>query len=56
LFCITASRDPFETADEETLLAFGRGHPALEYHMKAEFKWPSTEAPDEGDGPRPLSC
>ena len=44
---MATGRDPFETADEATLRAFGRGHPALEYLMQADLRWPSTESPED---------
>ena len=47
---LSTGRDPFE-ADEDTLLAFGRGHPALEYLMQVDFGWPSITVPLEEDEP-----
>jgi hypothetical protein len=35
-------RDPFDT-DEDTILAFGRGHPALEYLRATALEWPGIE-------------
>jgi predicted nucleic acid-binding Zn-ribbon protein len=40
---MAAWRDPFDTANEKTILAFGRGHPALEYLRDSALEWPGTQ-------------
>jgi hypothetical protein len=42
--------DPFESADNKTLLAFADGHPALEYLISSGFEWPIVLARN-GVGP-----
>lgn len=37
---LASGRDPFD--DEEALLTFGEGHPALEYLSGVGFDWPRT--------------
>ena len=43
LAAIVTGRDPFETDDEQLLLAFGRGHSSLEYLRNIAFGWPSID-------------
>jgi hypothetical protein len=51
---LVTSRDPFESGDEELLEAFARGHPALEFLMSLDQRWPFVsddvgESSIEGD-------
>ncbi len=52
---LATGRDPFATGDVELLLAFAKGHPALEYLMAADCKWPeiSIRAPGTVTHPPP---
>lgn len=36
-------QDLFDICDEDELLAFGKGHPALDYLLEQGFEWPTTE-------------
>jgi hypothetical protein len=55
IMALATGQDPFD-ADNEVLLAFGEGHPALEYLMECPFEWPKIgeplpdEVPFESDG------
>lgn len=40
---LAIGQDLFEACDEDELLAFGKGHPALEYLMQEGFDWPSAK-------------
>ena len=50
LAAVISGHDPF-CADEEILLTFAEGHPALEYLLRAGFEWPflGEELTDEPD-------
>jgi hypothetical protein len=36
-------QDLFDVCDDDELMAFGEGHPALEYLLDHGFDWPTTE-------------
>ena len=38
---LMTGRDPFDSNDEELLLAFAKGHPALEFLLKEPDPWPT---------------
>jgi hypothetical protein len=50
---MATGRDPFDADDDDLLLAFGQGHPALEFLMRQEPPWPVVSPPpaddDEGE-------
>lgn len=50
LAAMISGHDPFD-ADEEVLLAFAKGHPALEYLLES-FEWPFFEDDLPPDGPQ----
>ena len=39
---LMTGRDPFDSNDEELLLAFAKGHPALEFLLKLQNPWPTV--------------
>jgi hypothetical protein len=45
IVAMAAWRDPFDSASEKTILAFGRGHPALEYLRDSALEWPVHSLP-----------
>lgn len=44
---LMTGRDPFDSNDEDLLLAFAKGHPALEFLLSLPEPWPTVS---EGDG------
>lgn len=44
---LMTGRDPFDSNDEDLLLAFAKGHPALEFLLTLPVPWPTVS---EGDG------
>lgn len=57
VLALVTGTDPFDAGDV-VLLEMGKGHPALEYLMENQFKWPSIGKPlyggDDDEGPPPL--
>ena len=41
---LAIGQDLFDICDEDELLAFGAGHPALEYLLEQGFDWPTAKA------------
>ena len=40
---LAIGQDLFDICDEDELMVFGEGHPALEYLMEQGFEWATTE-------------
>lgn len=49
---LATGRDPFDSGDHDLLMAFAKGHPALEYLIDRDVPWPevSTDELIVGDG------
>lgn len=41
---LVTGRDPFDSDEEELLLAFAEGHPALQYLLARDMAWPDVSA------------
>lgn len=46
---LATGRDPFDAEDEELLMAFAEGHPALQYLLSRDICWPTVSS--SGIGP-----
>lgn len=49
---LATGRDPFDTGDHQLLMAFAKGHPALEYLIDRDTPWPEVSSGElvMGDG------
>ena len=47
---LITGRDPFDSEDDELLMAFAKGHAALEYLMSLECAWPDVTSKDQIGG------
>lgn len=41
---LTTGRDPFDSGDHDLLMAFAKGHPALEYLIDRDAPWPEVSS------------
>ncbi len=51
LAAMISGKDPFD-ADEDLLLSFAEGHPALDYIIESAFDWPFWDEELSDDGPQ----